>query len=110
MCLTKSNLQSLLLLCKSKKKLRKAIIVNADNKFILAICECILNFLKGKVKIDVHRMKKVKKYQNQLRELVKQNVPIKRKRDILEQKGSGIWMSLLLPPILEVAQKLFTSS
>ena len=107
MCFAKNNLDSLSVICNSSKKLRSAIIASSDKNVILAICECILNVLNGNVKIDNDVLKKCKKYQHHLRTLVSPHTSVKRKKSILEQKGSGIWMSLLLPPIVEFASKLF---
>jgi hypothetical protein len=107
MSYTKKNFDCLDLLGKSKPKLRKAILDNADNDVILAICECIMNLLNGKVKIDDSILNKTKKFKHQLRDLIRPHLSIKKKRSILVQKGSGVWLSLLIPPILEVARKIF---
>ena len=61
------NLKNLRLLGLCKPKLRKKIIENGDKELVLALNECIQNFLMGNIKLDEDSMNKIKKYKKVIR-------------------------------------------
>ena len=61
------NFKNLRLLGLCKPKLRKKIIENGDKELVLALNECIQNFLMGNIKLDEDSMNKIKKYKKVIR-------------------------------------------
>jgi ABC-type dipeptide/oligopeptide/nickel transport system ATPase subunit len=100
-----NNLELLKLLCKCKKKMLKAIIQTSDKELVYCICECILNIVNGNVKVGDEEIKKLKKYKNVLRELLSKYKPMKSKKKILIQHGSG-FLPILIPTIFQALATL----
>lgn len=96
-----SEVDMLKIISKCKNKYRKAIIKSADRKLISAICECILNSLKGNVKIDPKTRQYLYKYKNVLRKLVSKST-LQKKKQILDQKGGflPVLLTSILPTII----------
>ena len=77
-------------------KIRKYILENADKKLIVVLNECMLNLLKGNIKLDYQHFQKLKKHKNAIRLLVNTKC-LKKKKILLVQKGGFI--PLILPLI-----------
>lgn len=99
------NYNSLCTLGACKPEMRKAIIKNADEDLVYALCEIIFNMMNGSIKIDKGLLENIKSYKNCFRRLVASNGTVKQKKAILRQKGSG-WMPFLIPPIIETVKHL----
>lgn len=95
------NADLLRVLAKSNPKLRSAILKCCNNELIKAICEVTLNVLKGVVPINKQQKRKLKRYKRVLRALVDKKVPVKKKREHLNQTG-GNFLPFLIPPVLSV--------
>lgn len=83
-------------------KIVKVILKNADDKFILSICEICYNFCKGNIKCQKKCYNKLKKYRTCLHRLAsakRKQKHYKKEREILYQKG-GALLPLLLSPVL----------
>ena len=84
------------LLGKSKQpKRRKLLLKAATCDEIKAIAECALNLLEHRIKITSAQKRKLKPYKNALRFVSSKQVNLKKKRNILEQKGG--FLATLLP-------------
>ena len=99
----------LTLLSKAKNpRQRNALIDLADTNHILAVSECILNLLKGKIPISNQTKNRLARHKKSLRTLMTKSTSVKRKKHILKQKG-GLLPLLLggalsaIPAIVEAA-------
>jgi hypothetical protein len=72
----------------TRQKVR-ALLSKANQKQIKSLCECILNVVNGNIPITSHHVKNLKPYQNTIYKVVSKRVPIKSKKKLLVQKGSG---------------------
>ena len=90
-------------LANSSPQLRKAIIKYGDRDLIMAICECILNFLNGNINADADLVKKAGKHKKILRKIL-EPISIKKKKDLLIQSGG--FLPMLIPTILGVISNL----
>ena len=91
-----------------KKSTRNHIIKASKGPFIKKICECVLNVLNGKVKVNNEQLKKLKPYRNLFRKLLKKRLPIEKKKDLIIQKGG--FLSTLLPIILGAIPELISKA
>ena len=96
----RNNIDFLRVLKKSNSKQRRAILQAADNQLLKAICECVINVLRGTVKINPKQKTQLKRYKASLRELADKGVPLKKKKKTLVQKGGG-FLSIILPTVLQ---------
>jgi len=76
---------------------------NADEDFILCICECILNTLNGHINYSPKVFKKLEKNKNILRK-INSIKKLKDKKKILIQKGG--FLQYLLPAAISVITNL----
>ena len=81
----------------SKPILRKAIIDHASPNLINAISEIVWNMLKGVIKLTPEQIRRLSRYKEQFRSLVNKRLSIKKKRKILNQKGTGAGLAALVP-------------
>lgn len=81
-----------------KPKYQKALLKSCDEEEINCICECIHNVLKGKVPLEEKTRKKLKKYKDVLRKLVRKSTS-KIRKHIIVQKG-GSFLPLIIGSIL----------
>lgn len=99
----KQHVEHLKLLAKSKTK--KTILRKCPNSLIKAVCECVLNVLKGNVPLNKHQKRKITAYKKVVRTLGKKSVPLYKKRKLLVQKGDG-FLSFLIPAAVSVISSL----
>ena len=78
----------------SKKK-RNVLLDLADKEQIGSICEIILNLLTGNLPVGEKEKRKLNKHKSTLRELSKKKLSLKKRKQILKQKGG--FLSVLLP-------------
>ena len=88
-------------LSKCNPKLRKYVLEHADKKLIFVLNECMVNFLKGNIKLDEKKFQKLKKHKNSIRLLVNSNC-LKKKKKLFVQKGG------FLPFVLPFVSKAFS--
>ena len=84
-------------LSKSSPKAIKTLLKTATNEQLCAICECCLNVINRNCPINNLQLKQLKPYKKTLLNLVYKKGSAKSKRKILQQRGSGIFLPLLLP-------------
>lgn len=100
----KKNFDNLKFISHCHPRLRKTVVKHADKKLILALCECMYNFLIGNIKTNDEFEGKAKKYKNVLRTLMNKDDTVENKKEILVQKGG--FLPVLLPTILGVIANL----
>lgn len=108
MACVRKHLPLLQTIQKAKPKLRKEILKNADTSLIKTIIECVHNVLVGNVPLENKNKKKLLRYKNILRSLVKSKSGIKHKKKIIVQSG-GAFLPALLVPIVTAAISHFMS-
>lgn len=101
----KKHSDYLKVLHKSNKKIRSAILENANRELLLCICECVENILNGNVKLTQTESGKLRRHAKVLREIRDKSVNLKTKKDLLVQKGG--FLSALLTPIIAGLANLF---
>lgn len=92
-------------LAQTSPKIRKTILENCDKKLILALCEICLNFSIGNIKIEPKNYSCLKKFKKTIYKLAsvdskKKRNRLKFERKLLMQNGSGLFLPLLLSPVL----------
>ena len=81
----------------SKPILRKAIIDHASPDLIHAVTEIIWNTLKGVITLTDEQKRRLSRHKKEFRALVDKKLSIKKKRKILNQKGTGAALAALIP-------------
>ena len=101
----RNNFPSLRYLCKCRsRKEIKDFINHADKETIQCICECAHNILHGNIPIKKGDIKKLKKYQNVLSTLLDKRSSLKKRKEVIIQKGG--FLPLLLSPVLGIVGSL----
>lgn len=93
----KNNLNFIKLLCTSKKSIQKELIKNATSEQIYAICDIILNILKGKLKLDDNLVRNFYKKRKAFRELASERVSLKKRKSVIQKGG---FLEILIPSIV----------
>ena len=99
------NWELLKLLCKCKRNQQKAILEASGNDLLRAVCECAYNTLRGNVQLTTGQKRKLATYKNHLRQLADRKTSLKKKNQIVLQRGGNL-LALLLPPIIQGLEKL----
>ena len=89
-------------LVSSKPILRKAIIDHASPDLIHAVTEIVYNMLKGVIELTPEQKRRLTRYKEEFRTLVNKKLSVKKKRKILNQKGTGAGLAALIPIALAV--------
>jgi hypothetical protein len=97
----------LLTLARCKKNIRQTILKNADKNLIQTICECCLNFLFNRVKVNETELSALKEYKRTLRKLILKS-SLKEKKKVLVQKGG--FLQYLIPAVISGLSALFESA
>lgn len=84
------------ILPRCNKKVFNKIIKNSKKEFIYTICECVLNVLKGNIKISKKSLEKLKEKKQILRKLLKKS-NIENKKKIIQKGG---FLEILIPSII----------
>src|SRR6056300_1408512 len=98
-----NNYHHLKVLASSKPHQVKAILKTADDPLIQTICECIYNLVNSNLPISHYKKRKLCCHKTNLVKLATKGIPLKKKRNILVQKG-GNYLSLLLPAAITVLE------
>ena len=91
---------------RGKKKIE--FLKQCREKCIDAICEGCYNIVRGGVKLTPKQVKKAIRYKLDIRKLGDPTTPLKTRREILTQKGSGLLTlipSLLLPLLISALKR-----
>lgn len=98
------NVDFLKLLSQASHYKRKKVYRCCNNDLIICVADCCLNVIKGNVPLDEEDKLKVKRHRKLIRLLAKREIPLKKKREVLIQKGGAL--TPLLIPILSLAASL----
>ena len=98
------NVDFLRMLAKGNSTKRKRLLACAHKDLIQCISECALNVLKGNVKLSSVDLKRIKRHRKLVRTLAEKKTALKKKRELLIQKGGGL--PALLIPILTLVSTL----
>ena len=69
------------------KEQRKAVLQEADAKFVRRICECALNVLIGNVPLTKGHKCRLRKHAKVLRKLASSVITLQRRKNIIVQRG-----------------------
>ena len=95
----------LTVLSNSKTKRRRDTLIDIATKSeILAILEIVLNLLQGHIRIPPKQLAKLKHHQNHLRQIIRKGQSLKKRKNLLKQKG-GI-LSAILPLALSTLSSI----
>jgi hypothetical protein len=97
----RNNSDFLRILATSKDKQKKALLKTCSDNNIKAISEIALNTLSGNIKLTKTKKDRLRRFKSALRTLAKKTVPLKKKRQIINQKGGALF-PLLIPPVLSL--------
>jgi hypothetical protein len=88
-------------LSKLSGRQRKQFLQRVNDEFINALGEGSLNIIKGNVPLTQDQYKKLKRHRSHLKALSNKRLPIRTRRQIVEQKGGfvGLLASILVPTI-----------
>lgn len=88
---------------------RRHVLLNASNKNLKAIAEICLNLIRGNIQVDNKTKTRFKRHQKPILLLANRKTSLKRKKQIINQKGSGAFLaplaSLALPLIATLAER-----
>ena len=84
-------------LMSSKPILRKAIIDHATPDLIHAVTEIVYNMLKGVIELTPDQKRRLSRHKEDFHALVNKKLSLKKKRKILNQKGTGAALAALIP-------------
>ena len=89
-------------LMSSKPILRKAIIDYATPDLIHAVTEIVYNMLKGVIELTPDQKRRLSRHKEEFRALINKKLSVKKKRKILNQKGTGAALAALIPIALSL--------
>lgn len=93
-------------LAHSSPKKRKLILQSANTKIIRSIVECIQNVLKGNIQMQNKNIQKLRRHKTVLRNIIHKGNRLKKKKQIILQKGGSFLPALLAPIIGVLANRL----
>ena len=88
-------------IAKGSTKQRRHVLDHANKDLIECLCECALNVLEGQVKLNSKQKKALARHHRKLKTLAYSNVPLKYKRAVLRQRGSGKFFQDFISPVLK---------
>ena len=101
----KNQIDFLKVLCKALHKQHKGIIEGTSKRLIYAICECILNCLKGNVPLSPAQKQKLKRHKTKLRSTADCKYPLAKRKLVLLQKAG--FLGAVLKPVLQTLGAIF---
>ena len=78
------------LLAKSTPRRRNVLLRNASNEELRSLCELCLNVIKGNLPLNKNAFQRLKRHRKTLETLASKRVPLKQKREYINQKGGII--------------------
>jgi hypothetical protein len=87
------------LLKSSNPRGRKVLLSGAENAIVKLLSEIIYNLLHGNVPLNSYKIQRLRRHKQTLHTLSDRTVSLDRKRNILQQHGSGTFFPLLFPII-----------
>lgn len=104
MTLSREQLRQLELIKICPRHLRKNLLKRLPSSGIKAICECILNVLKGNVLLSKQQKKCLSKHKNTLRQIANKRGSLFTKKKLILQKGG--FLNVLIPAALTAITSL----
>jgi hypothetical protein len=93
---------------RSSPKARRGIINGGPNDLVNTLCECVLNILKGNVRVTPNQKLSLSKYKNDLRKRVNKRVAVSAKKRVLQKGGLfGVLAKVLTPLLAPIIGGLF---
>ena len=95
------------LLAKSSPRRKKLLLSQASKEELKSLCEICLNILKGNIPLDDRNFKRLKRNRQTIKVLANSKVPIKVKRQVVNQKGGflGTVASIAIPLLMSLFTK-----
>lgn len=95
------------LLAKSSPRRRKVLLDHVNKEELKSLCEICLNILKGNISLDAKNFRRLKRNRQTIKVLANSKVPIKVKRQVVNQKGGflGTLASVALPLLVSLFTK-----
>lgn len=93
-------------LARARPAERKTLLKRSNFGVIKSIVECIENVLNGNVKLGKNRLKKLRRYKNQLRKVNTSGKKWTSKKKVIIQTGGAFLPALLIPVIGAIASRL----
>ena len=90
-------------LARSKPRVCKLMVKEADAGLFNCLCECAYNILKGNVRVNASQLKSLSRYKKELRALVNCRKKLLYKRKVLQKGG---FIGALLKPLAGIAAPL----
>ena len=88
------------------KNIKKSILKHLDCKSINLICEICINILKKNIPLKPEVLRKFRRHRHIIKRLVDKDTPLKRKKFVLNQRGSGFFLPLLFSAVAPLISKL----
>ena len=82
------------------KRERSNLLKNFDNCVITAIAEISKNCLLGNIPLSKCNYNKIKKYKNDIRKIASKRTTLKKRRNLIVQKGG--FLNILIPTVLSL--------
>ena len=82
-------------------KQRRHVLNHADKQLLYCLCECALNLVEGSVALTTAEKKALARHRRKLLILACSNIPLKYKREVLRQRGSGKFFQNVVAPVLK---------
>ena len=100
----KRNAFTIKLLCGTNPSLRKAVVEKSKDDLIRCLCDISFNILKGTAPISQQHKKQLAKHKSSLRKLIDCQLPLKKKKKIIQ---SGGFLSALISAAIPLLSSLF---
>ena len=71
---------------------RQNLLLNASNKNLKALSEICLNLIRGNIKLNSKTKAKFRRHKKPIELLANRKISLKRKKQIINQKGSGAFL------------------
>lgn len=101
----KKHAAHLHLLANAKKPMRDAIIKASDGSLIRTICECCKNALHGNIPHSTSNKRRLKQHKRWIKAILDKKTGIKKKRNILVQRGG--FLPIILSALGSLIPALF---
>jgi len=97
----RSNYNALHVLKRAEPCFRKPLITNCNKELVNCISECVINVMKGNIKLSDCKTRKLKKYKTALRKVADRHVAFAGKKRLIVQRGGFLWplLGAILPTI-----------
>ena len=104
----RSNYLALHVLKDASHKLRKAILSSCDRELVNTISECVLNVLRGNLKLSDSQKRRLQSFRGQLRSVIGRHVPLVAKKRLINQRGGFLvpLLSAILPTLTTLIFRL----